>query len=48
MASKGDIQRRREIRAVEAKRDDLSIKQQKNREELAATKAKLKALRSSR
>lgn len=48
MPSKGDIQRRREIRAAEAKRDELTVRSQKTKEELAAAKAKLKVLRGTR
>lgn len=42
------IERRRAIRKVETRRDDLMMKQKKLKEDLAATKAALKQMRRVR
>lgn len=42
------IEKRRAIRKLEARRDDLIMKSKKMRADLAATRASLKASRSSR
>lgn len=42
------IERRRAIRKVETRRDDLMAKQKKIKEDLAATKAALKTMRRAR
>lgn len=41
------IEHRRKIREVEAKRDRLIVASQKHRQELAKTRAELKALKKS-
>jgi hypothetical protein len=45
MAAKGTIERRRALRALEAKRDKLLTDQVKNRTELAKVRAELKSVR---
>jgi len=45
MAAKGTIERRRALRALEAKRDKLLTDAVKNRTELAKVRAELKSVR---
>ena len=46
MSSKSNIDRRRSVRALEAKRDALLQNQEKNKTELAKVRAELKSVKS--
>lgn len=46
--SKTSLEKRREVRKLEARRDDLMVKAKKARSDLAATRAQLKTARAAR